>query len=208
MVLPEAVRERPRLPQEKQGELVRDLDKLGGWPEKVRTMQRNWIGRSEGALVDFDLGGTVGPAGSKITVFTTRIDTIYGATSVQLAPEHPIIADMIARNPDLRAKVDQLIAEQRKAKEVGDIGEIEKHGVFTGRYAKNPFNQEALPIWVANYILMDYGTGAIMSVPAHDERDYEFAKKYKLPIRVVILPTSGDSEETVMDPQLPFVAED
>jgi leucyl-tRNA synthetase len=189
-------------------ELLRDLDILSGWPEKVRTMQRNWIGRSEGALVDFDLGGTVGPAGSKITVFTTRIDTIYGATSVQLAPEHPIIADMIARNPDLRAKVDQLIAEQRKAKEVGDIGAIEKHGVFTGRYAKNPFNHEALPVWVANYILMDYGTGAIMSVPAHDDRDYEFAKKYKLPIRVVVLPRGGDTEETAMDPPLPFVAED
>ena len=189
-------------------ELLRDLDKLGGWPEKVRVMQRNWVGRSEGALVDFDLGGTVGPAGSTITVFTTRVDTIFGATSVQLAPEHPIVRDLTANNPDLRAKVDQLIAEQRKAKESGDIGEIEKHGVFTGRYAKNPFNQEALPIWVANYILMDYGTGAIMSVPAHDERDYEFAKKYKLPIRVVVLPLGGDSEETVMDPPLPFVTED
>jgi leucyl-tRNA synthetase len=190
-------------------ELLRDLEKLEGWPEKVRTMQRNWIGRSQGALVDFELGGSVGPAGSKITVFTTRIDTIYGATSLQLAPQHPLVADMIAKNPDLRAKVDQLVAEQRKAKEVGDIGAIEKHGVFTGRYAKNPFNQEPLPIWVANYILMDYGTGAIMSVPAHDDRDYEFAKKYKLPVRVVVLPTSGgDGDETVMDPPLPFVTED
>jgi leucyl-tRNA synthetase len=189
-------------------ELLRDLAKLDGWPEKVRTMQRNWIGRSEGALVDFDLGGAVGPAGSTITVFTTRVDTIYGATSVQLAPEHPIVADITANNPDLRTKVEQLIAEQRKAKEVGDIGEIEKHGVFTGRYAKNPYNQEALPIWVANYILMDYGTGAIMSVPAHDERDYEFAKKYKLPIRVVVLPLGGESDETVTEPPLPFVAED
>jgi leucyl-tRNA synthetase len=189
-------------------ELLRDLAKLEGWPEKVRTMQRNWIGRSEGALVDFDLGGTVGLAGSTITVFTTRVDTIYGATSVQLAPQHPVVADITANNPDLRAKVEQLVAEQRKAKEVGDIGEIEKHGVFTGRYAKNPFNQEALPIWVANYILMDYGTGAIMSVPAHDDRDYEFAKKYKLPIRVVVLPLGGESDETVTDPPLPFVAED
>jgi leucyl-tRNA synthetase len=189
-------------------ELLRDLDKLGGWPEKVRTMQRNWIGRSEGALVDFDLGGKVGPAGSTITVFTTRVDTIYGATSVQLAPEHPIVRDMTANSPDLRAQVEQLIVEQRKAKEAGDIGEIEKHGIFTGRYAKNPYNQEALPVWVANYILMDYGTGAIMSVPAHDERDYEFAKKYKLPIRVVVLPAGGDAEETVTEPPLPFVAEE
>jgi len=188
-------------------ELLRDLDQLDAWPEKVRTMQRNWIGRSQGALVDFDLGGTVGPAGSRITVFTTRIDTIYGATSLNLAPQHPIVADMVEKNADLRAKVDQLIAEQRKAREVGDIGAIEKHGVFTGRYAKNPFNQEPLPIWVANYILMDYGTGAIMSVPAHDDRDYEFAKKYRVPIRVVVLPTGGDSDETVTEPPLPFVAE-
>jgi len=191
-------------------ELLRDLDKLVGWPEKVRTMQRNWIGRSEGTLVDFKLDYTqphtgFGPAGADIPVFTTRVDTIYGATSVILAPEHPIVADLAAANPELRAKVDQLIAEQRKAKEVGDIGEIEKHGVATGRYAINPFNGEKIPIWVANYILMDYGTGAIMSVPAHDERDYEFAKKYKLEIRLVILPIANDPEETVTEPPLPFV---
>ena len=189
-------------------ELLRDLDKLDGWPDKVRTMQRNWIGRSEGTLVNFDLGGTVGPAGSTITVFTTRVDTIYGATSVQLAPEHPLVADFTANNPELRAKVEQLKTEQRKAKEAGDIGEIEKHGVFTGRYAKNPYNREPLPIWVANYILMDYGTGAIMSVPAHDERDYEFAKKYNLEIRVVIVPSSSDPEETVAEPPLPFTTYD
>ena len=189
-------------------ELLRDLDKLEGWPEKVRTMQRNWIGRSEGALVDFELGGSVGPAGSKITVFTTRIDTIYGATSVQLAPEHPIVADLTAKNAELREKVNQLIAEQRKAKEVGDIGAIEKHGVFTGRYAKNPFNGEAVPVWVANYILMDYGTGAIMSVPAHDDRDYEFATKYNIDVRVVILPKGGDPEETALEPKLPFTTYD
>jgi leucyl-tRNA synthetase len=186
-------------------ELLRDLDKLQGWPEKVRIMQQNWIGRSEGTLVDFDLGGTVGPAGSTITVFTTRVDTIYGATSVQLAPEHPIVCDMIARDTELRAKVDQLVAEQRKAREAGDIGAIEKHGVFTGRYAKNPYNGDAVPVWVANYILMDYGTGAIMSVPAHDERDYEFAKKYKLEIRLVIMPQSNE-EETMAEPPLPFTS--
>jgi len=189
-------------------ELLRDLDKLQGWPEKVRIMQQNWIGRSEGTLVDFDLGGTVGPAGSTITVFTTRVDTIYGATSVQLAPEHPIIVDMTSRDAALRAKVEELIAEQRRAKEAGDIGDIEKHGVFTGRYAKNPYNGEAVPVWVANYILMDYGTGAIMSVPAHDERDYEFAKKYKLEIRLVILPASTDPEETLTAPPLPFTTMD
>jgi len=192
-------------------ELLSGLDKLGGWPEKVRTMQRNWIGRSEGTLVHFKLDYAenhtgFGPAGSTITVFTTRVDTIFGATSVQLAPEHPIVKDLAATNADLRAKVDQLVAEQRKAKEEGDIGEIEKHGVPTGRYAINPFNGEKVPVWVANYILMDYGTGAIMSVPAHDERDCEFAKKYKLEIRLVILPISNDSEETVAEPPLPFVS--
>ena len=192
-------------------ELLRDLDHLEGWPEKVRTMQRNWIGRSEGALIDFKLDYTqphhgFGPAGATISVFTTRLDTIYGATAVILAPEHPIVADLAANNPDLRAKVDQLIAEQRKAKELGDVGEIEKHGVATGRYAINPFNGEKVPVWVANYILMDYGTGAIMSVPAHDERDYDFAKKYKLEIRLVILPACGDQEETATEPPLPFVA--
>jgi leucyl-tRNA synthetase len=191
-------------------ELLRDLDNLEGWPDKVRLMQRNWIGRSQGTLVDFKLDYTqphtgFGPAGADIPVFTTRIDTIYGATSVQLAPEHPMVADFAAGNPDLRAKVDQLIAEQRKAKEVGDIGEIEKHGVATGRYAINPFSGEKVPIWVANYILMDYGTGAIMSVPAHDERDYEFAKKYKVEVRLVVLPISSDPEETVTEPPLPFV---
>src|SRR6202166_2453758 len=180
-------------------ELLRDLDKLEGWPEKVRTMQQNWIGRSEGALVDFDLGGTVGPGGSTITVFTTRVDTIYGATSVQLAPQHPIICDMIERDAKLRAQVEELIAEQRRAREAGDIGNIEKHGVFTGRYAKNPYNGEAAPVWVANYILIDYGTGAIMSVPAHDERDYEFAKKYGLEIRQVIVPRVGGGPSPAKD---------
>ena len=189
-------------------ELLRDLDKLPGWPEKVRTMQRNWIGRSEGTLVDFKLDGAAGASGSTVTVFTTRVDTIFGATSLQLAPEHPIVNDLAATNADLRAKVDQLIAEQKKAKETGDIGEIEKHGVPTGRYAINPFNGEKVPVWVANYILTDYGTGAIMSVPAHDERDYEFAKKYKLEIRLVILPNSNDPEETMAEPPLPFTAHD
>jgi len=140
-------------------ELLQGLDQLPGWPEKVRTMQRNWIGRSEGALVDFKLAGAAGPAGDKISVFTTRIDTIYGATSIQLAPEHPIVTDLIANNPALLAKVEDLIAEQRRAKESGDIGAIEKHGVFTERFATNPFNGEPIPIWIANYVLLDYGTG-------------------------------------------------
>jgi len=188
-------------------ELLQGLETLPGWPEKVRIMQRNWVGRSEGALVDFKLDGVAGPAGDKITVFTTRVDTIYGATSLQLAPEHPIVTDLIANDPSLLSKVEDLIQEQNRAKEAGDIGAIEKHGVATDRYAINPFNGERVPIWVANYVLMDYGTGAIMSVPAHDERDYEFAKKYGLDIRVVIYPRreadapGGEPNE----PVLPFV---
>ena len=188
-------------------ELLTALDKLPGWPEKVKTMQRNWIGRSEGTLLDFKLDGIAGPAGGTITVFTTRVDTIFGATSLQLAPEHPIVTDLIANDPALLAKVEDLMAEQRRAKEAGDIGAIEKHGVATDRYAINPFNGEEIPIWVANYVLMDYGTGAIMSVPAHDDRDYEFAKKYGLDIRVVIMPRrehdvppEGEPDE----PILPF----
>ncbi len=169
-------------------ELLNGLDKLEAWPEKVRTMQRNWIGRSEGALVDFKLDAAAGPAGDKITVFTTRIDTIFGATSIQLAPEHPLVTDLIANNPDLLSKVEDMMREQSAAKQAGELGTIEKHGVFTGAYALNPFNNEKVPIWVGNYILLDYGTGAIMSVPGHDERDYEFAQKYKLEIRIVVLP--------------------
>jgi leucyl-tRNA synthetase len=168
-------------------ELLRDLDRLPGWPEKVRTMQRNWIGRSEGTLVDFRLDYS---GGDVITVFTTRVDTIYGATSVQLAPEHPVTTELAAADPALGSKVTQLIAEQKKARESGDIAAIEKHGVNTGHFAINPYNAERMPIWVANYILMDYGTGAIMSVPAHDERDCEFAKKYGIEIRQVIVPAS------------------
>jgi leucyl-tRNA synthetase len=191
-------------------ELLSALDKLEGWPEKVRTMQRNWIGRSEGALLDFALDGPAGPAGNKITVFTTRIDTIYGATSIQLAPEHPLVADLVAHDHHLAAKVQEFVREQAKAKEEGDVGSIEKHGVFTHRYAINPFSQEKVPIWVANYVLMDYGTGAIMSVPAHDDRDYEFAKKYGIDIRVVVLPRRIENEAPGQPehPVLPYTAMD
>jgi leucyl-tRNA synthetase len=128
---------------------------------------------------------------------------------LQLAPEHPLVADLIANDASLLAKVEDLMAEQHKAKEIGDIGAIEKHGVATERYALNPFNGEQVPIWVANYVLLDYGTGAIMSVPAHDERDYEFAKKYGLDIRVVILPRrDGDERRETDEPVLPFTEMD
>ena len=182
-------------------ELLRDLDQLQGWPEKVLTMQRNWIGRSEGALVEFALADD--PA-KKIGVFTTRVDTIFGATSIQLAPEHPMVDQLASGNPELRADIGALLAEQQRAREVGDVGAIDKHGVFTGHYAVNPYNQEKLPIWVANYILMDYGTGAIMSVPAHDDRDYEFARKYGLEIRIVVLPRN----EAAGEPTLPYTGTD
>jgi len=184
-------------------ELLRDLEKLEGWPEKVRTMQRNWIGRSEGAQVDFE----VADSSEKITVFTTRIDTIFGATSIQLAPEHPVVSKLIGNDPELLTRLDELVAEQRAARDAAVLGEAEKHGFFTGSYARNPFNCEKIPIWVANYILMEYGTGAIMSVPAHDERDYEFAKKYDIDIRIVILPRHHEGGEQ-HDTALPYTAMD
>ena len=198
-------------------ELLDDLEKLDGWPEKVRTMQRNWIGRSEGTEVDFFLeeinqGSAVRDQGSekqgteqtRIRVFTTRVDTIFGATSVQLAPEHPLVKAFTAEDANLKAKVDELLAQQKTAREAGDLGAIDKHGVATGRFAINPYNGERVPIWVANYILMDYGTGAIMSVPAHDERDFEFATKYGIEIRRVIEPVT-DTEDSEA---LPFISED
>ena len=201
-------------------ELLEGLDKLEGWPEKVRTMQRNWIGRSEGAHVDFAVGEhdreeTNATAGAstrasrtahddesssasqkRITVFTTRVDTIFGATSVQLAPEHAVSKAFAREDDALRVQIEELLEQQQKARESDALGAIEKHGVFTGRFAVNPFNGERVPIWVANYILADYGTGAIMSVPAHDERDFEFARKYGLEVRRVIAPADASVDAT------------
>jgi len=190
-------------------ELLDGLDKLDGWPEKVRTMQRNWIGRSEGTDVDFFLEeqGTgnreQGSEKTRIRVFTTRVDTIFGATSVQLAPQHALVAAFAAADPELKAQVGELLDQQKKAREAGDLGAIEKHGVPTGRFAINPYNGQRVPIWVANYILADYGTGAIMSVPAHDERDFEFATKYGLPI-VQVIKAADASVAT----ELPFCSHD
>ena len=180
-------------------ELLAGLDKLEGWPEKVRTMQRNWIGRSEGALIDF----AVDAGDAKITVFTTRVDTIFGATSVQVAPEHAVAKAFAAEDAGLAASIDEMVKQQTAAREAGDIGAIEKHGVATRRFAVNPFNGEKVPIWVANYILADYGTGAIMSVPAHDERDFEFANKYGLAVKRVVAP-NVDTDEL----PLPYLTED
>ncbi|MEI9969251.1 MAG: leucine--tRNA ligase [Terracidiphilus sp.] len=190
-------------------ELLDDLDKLDGWPEKVRTMQRNWIGRSEGTEVDFFLED-VDPAAEKkrIRVFTTRVDTIFGATSLQLAPEHPLVAEFCAADSGLKNQIDELLAEQKKAREAGDLGAIEKHGIPTGKFAINPYSGEEVPIWVANYVLMDYGTGAIMSVPAHDERDFEFANKYGIEIRRVINPADDFKGDLEAREKLPFISED
>ena len=180
-------------------ELLDGLDKLPGWPEKVRTMQRNWIGRSEGTEVDF----TVEETGEKIRVFTTRVDTIFGATSVQLAPEHPLVTVLTAGNVDLERQISAMIDEQKVAKETDNLGAVEKEGIALGRFAINPYSGERVPIWVANYVLMEYGTGAIMSVPGHDERDYEFATKYGIEIRRVIREVAESEEDTPM----PFESE-
>ena len=172
-------------------ELLAGTEGLDGWPEKVLTMQRNWIGRSEGALVRFpliDRDGAAGAPGDGIEVFTTRIDTIYGATFVLLAPEHPLVERLAAGRADaaaFRARVAQFRALDRTARLTG---QIDKEGVDTGRRALNPFTGEPVPIWVANFVLAEYGTGAIMAVPAHDQRDFEFARTYRLPVRVVIHP--------------------
>ena len=185
-------------------ELLDDLDRMPGWPDRVLTMQRNWIGRSEGAFVEFPVEG-----GRPIRVFTTRIDTIYGATFLALAPEHPAAGDLPAGTPQA-GDVRRFLEEHRRAP-VGDKSAADrgKSGVFTGRHAVNPFNQERIPIWIADFVMMDYGTGAIMSVPAHDERDHEFAVRYSLPIRQVILPTgeAGDAGPGGATP-IPFSAED
>ena len=157
-------------------ELLDGLSGMEGWPEKVRTMQANWIGRSEGTLVDFAVEGVE----AKVTVFTTRVDTIFGATSIQIAPEHAIAKQFAAADARLASEIEAMVAQQKAARDAGDLGAIEKAGAPTGRFATNPFNGERVPIWIANYILADYGTGAIMSVPAHDERDFEFATKYGL----------------------------
>jgi leucyl-tRNA synthetase len=181
-------------------ELLDGLDELPGWPEKVRTMQRNWIGRSEGTEVDFTVEGS----GEIIRVFTTRVDTIFGATSVQLAPEHPLVVALTANDADLELQISAMIDEQKVARETDNLGGLDKQGIFLGRYAINPYSHARVPIWVANYVLMEYGTGAIMSVPGHDERDFEFATKYGLDIRQVIRPIADDAEPVI----LPFISEE
>jgi len=167
-------------------ELLDDTASLTGWPEKVLTMQRNWIGRSEGARVSFAVDGGEAGAAERIEVFTTRIDTIFGATFVLLGPEHPLVARLADRSPDPAALKKQAQAFRLQDRAARISGDIEKQGFDTGARAINPFTGETVPIWVANFVLGEYGTGAVMAVPAHDQRDFEFARKYDLPVRVVV----------------------
>lgn len=169
-------------------ELLTDLDKLTGWPEKVLTMQRNWIGKSTGLTCDFAVDGTK----ESISIFTTRPDTIFGVTFMSLAPEHPLIDSLIS-GTDIESEVRTFIKEIITEKQRQAINEDpEKKGIFTGKYCINPFNGDKIPVYVANFVLMEYGTGAVMAVPAHDQRDYDFAKKYNLPITPVVIPKGSD----------------
>ena len=168
-------------------ELLEAIDHLTAWPEKVLTMQRNWIGRSEGVRIAFPLleqGRAGGPAVQAaetvgIDVFTTRIDTIFGATFVLLAPEHELVERLATESGDPRSFREQVDRFRRQDRAARLSGQVEKEGFFTGRQALNPFSGEPVPVWVANFVLGEYGTGAVMGVPAHDQRDFEFARKYR-----------------------------
>ncbi|EHJ48703.1 leucyl-tRNA synthetase [Solidesulfovibrio carbinoliphilus subsp. oakridgensis] len=176
-------------------ELLADLDKLtGGWPERVLTMQRNWIGRSVGAELTFPLAEPVEGADA-ITVFTTRPDTLFGATFMSLAAEHPLVPKLIAGKPQATAVNAFVETVRNMDRIVRSAEDLEKEGVFTGAYCINPATGKQIPIYVANFVLMGYGTGAVMAVPAHDQRDFEFARKYDLPMQVVISP-----EDRTLDP--------
>jgi leucyl-tRNA synthetase len=167
-------------------QLLDEMSLLESWPERVLTMQRNWIGRSEGADLVFRLEGTE----TDIDVFTTRADTLFGATFFVLAPEHPLVPELVRGRPEEAGVLDYV--RHAAARTVVEREEKEKDGVFTGRHVVNPATGEPIPVWVADYVLMEYGTGAIMAVPAHDERDYEFAERYGLPVRTVVRPVGGE----------------
>jgi leucyl-tRNA synthetase len=176
-------------------ELLDYCDKLPGWPERVLTMQKNWIGKSEGAEIIFPLEKGKG----EITVFTTRPDTLYGATFMSLAPEHPLCKELSKGTPQ-EQEVLQFIEKMKRQNIIQRIAEdVEKEGVFTGAYCINPVTQRKMPIYVANFVLMEYGTGAVMAVPTHDQRDFEFAKKYNLPLAVVIQPPGEKLDPATME---------
>ncbi|MDD2401986.1 MAG: leucine--tRNA ligase [Clostridia bacterium] len=182
-------------------ELLDSLVDIPGWPDKVKTMQKNWIGRSEGAEVQFDVEKT----GEKIPVYTTRPDTLFGVSYMVLAPEHPMVEKLIAGTSFEKSVRDFVKKVQQMTEIARTSAETEKEGIFTGAYVINPINKEKVPVWVANYVLYEYGTGAVMGVPAHDERDFMFAKKYNLPIRIVIKP--ADKEVNVEDMTTAYDAE-
>ena len=187
-------------------QLLDDLKLLeGGWPDRVITMQRNWIGKSTGAKVWFevDRGDDAGPR-EKIEIFTTRIDTIYGASALILAPNHPLLGNLIAGTTEQMTSEVKLAQMRQTSVKMEDIATAEKDGFFTGRYALNPFNGEKIPIWVGNFVLLEYGTGAIMAVPAHDQRDFEFAVKFGLKIPVVVEKKEGASEAPSQEVQGAF----
>ncbi|NLC06460.1 MAG: leucine--tRNA ligase, partial [Syntrophomonadaceae bacterium] len=175
--------------------LLQDLETLPGWPDKVKTMQTNWIGRSEGVEFSF----TVANSGQKIPVFTTRHDTVFGVTYVVLAPEHPLVEEL-TKGTAYEKPVQEFIKRMEQMNEITRASaELEKEGMLIGAQAINPMTGEAVPILIANYVLMEYGTGAVMGVPAHDERDFEFARKYGLPIRVVIQPAGQELSVETME---------
>ena len=188
-------------------ELLDDLDKLTGWPDRVKQQQANWIGRSEGAEVEFLLCDKDGnaPADPKpedyITVFTTRADTLFGCTFFVVAPEYKPLPDMVAGMPNEQEVLDLIAASAKVTAVERAQGDREKHGVFTGRYVVNPINGEKVPVWVADYVVADYGTGAVMAVPCGDQRDFEFAKKYGLPIIPIILEDGDPLFEQLKDEQ-------
>ena len=172
-------------------ELLDDLSKLEHWPERVRVMQANWIGRSQGVEVDFQVDGF---PGESMRIFTTRPDTLFGVTFMVLAPEHPLVAKVTA--PAQRDAVQAVVEASRKAREIDRLStEMKRLGAATGAFAINPLNGEKVPIWVGDYVLITYGTGAIMAVPGHDERDFDFARQFGLPVREVIAPPGGPQGE-------------
>jgi len=174
-------------------ELLAGLDKLPGWPERVKVMQRNWIGKSVGVEVRFPLAS----GDASIPAFTTRVDTLFGATFILLSPEHPMVQKVSEETPQAQS-ISLFLERMSRADKISRTAlDAEKEGCFTGSYAINPATGEKIPIWVANYVLLEYGTGAVMAVPAHDQRDLEFARKYDLPIRVVVKGLDGGpGEET------------
>ncbi len=175
--------------------LLADLDHMPGWPERVKTMQRNWIGRSVGTEFSFKVEGM----DDVIPVYTTRVDTVYGVTYMVLAPEHPLVEKLIAGNPE-KEKIEAFINTVKNENDIERTSEAsEKLGMFTGSYAIHPLTGARVPIWIANYVLYEYGTGAVMAVPTHDERDFAFAKKYDLPMKLVVQNKAGDLDLSTME---------